>query len=120
MKCIQYSRQKYLAMRRTSSWLFVFLLTVSLLGLLLQSLLKLVLPHILPFLFSLFAMVPGLTIFIAPWISHAWLGGINPLAYPEKPWDELSKWKKFTVYINSIFLLAGSIFLWVVVFSQSG
>jgi hypothetical protein len=115
MKGLHYSQQKHINIRKISGTLFVSLLALAFLGFLLKSLLKSIFPLIMPLVISAYAIVPGLFIFIVPWMSHAWLGGINPISYPIEPWKELTNWKKFTVYVNSLFLLAGSILLFVLV-----
>ena len=50
-------------------------------------------------------IVPGiLLISQTPWFAFAWLRGMNPIAFPSTPWNELSKGKKRSVYFTAVFL----------------
>ena len=52
-------------------------------------------------------VMPGIFILIGkPWLAHAWLRGINPIAVSANPWDQLSDWQKLLTYIWS-FIFSG-------------
>ena len=48
-------------------------------------------------------ITPGiLIIFKLPWLSHAWLRGINSTWIPSSPWEQLSDGKRFMIYFYSL------------------
>ena len=67
---------------------------------------------IIMFLICISGMLPGLSIlFNAPWIAQAWFRGMNPHFFPDIPWEKLSKWKKFLVYLYSVLSLIATIII---------
>ena len=55
-------------------------------------------------------IVPALFILInTQWIAQAWLRGMNPHFFPETPWEQLPKGKKFSVYFYSAISFIASI-----------
>ena len=68
------------------------------------------------FLLIISWITPGvLVLFGVPWLAHAWLRGMNPIAFPPTPWNELSRGKRVSVYFTSVFFfifaVAGLLFL---------
>jgi hypothetical protein len=46
-------------------------------------------------------ITPGILIgFGVPWLAHAWLRGINPVAISDTPWEQLSSGKKVLTYFG--------------------
>lgn len=55
-------------------------------------------------------IAPGsFIIFGKPWLAHAWFRGINPIAISKTPWNQLSGFKKFLIYLNSLVFFIGMI-----------
>ena len=64
------------------------------------------------FLFSVYLIIPGITMFTRPWISQAWLNALHSLLIPNTPWEELPVEIKVLVFISSsISLLMGIVAL---------
>lgn len=48
-------------------------------------------------------ITPGILIVLNfPWFAQFWLRGINSFWFSGDPWDQLTGWKKFTIYFFSI------------------
>jgi hypothetical protein len=48
-------------------------------------------------------ITPGILIVLKfPWLAQFWLRGINSFWFSGDPWDQLTGWKKFTIYFFSI------------------
>jgi hypothetical protein len=48
-------------------------------------------------------LMPGVFLLLGvPWLAHAWLRGINPIAVPSTPWEQMSPGGKIFVYFHSI------------------
>ena len=56
-------------------------------------------------LFFVSWITPGILIILrVPWLAQAWLRGIDPFAYTDKPWEQLSTIQRFSVYFVSLLL----------------
>lgn len=56
-------------------------------------------------------ITPGILIlFGKPWLAHAWLRGINPVAIWDTPWEQSSGLQKFLIYFWSILFSGFTLF----------
>jgi hypothetical protein len=56
-------------------------------------------------------VTPGILIVLrVPWLAHAWLRGINPIAVPSTPWEQLSGGRKASIYFYAIGISALTLF----------
>lgn len=56
-------------------------------------------------------VTPGILIVLrVPWLAHAWLRGINPIAVPSTPWEQLSSGRKASIYFYAIGISALTLF----------
>ena len=104
--------KKIVSISRRIFW--VYLPTFFLIGWLLNELAKinllkwlgflgLIIGSIAWLLLALSGSIPGILILLGtPWLSRAWLRGINSIAISDTPWEQLSSWQKFLTYIWSL------------------
>jgi hypothetical protein len=63
---------------------------------------------------------PGILIFLGkPWLAHAWLRGINPIAVSSIPWDQLPSGRRLLTYFWSLLLLGFTILAILVMLIQA-
>jgi hypothetical protein len=65
-------------------------------------------------------ITPGILILLrVPWLAHAWLRGINPVAISDTPWKQLSGFQKFYFCFMSI-VISGITLFGIVTFTLQG
>jgi hypothetical protein len=56
-------------------------------------------------------ITPGILILLGkPWLAHAWLRGINPVAIWKTPWEQSSGFQDFLIYFWSILFSGFTLF----------
>ena len=56
-------------------------------------------------------ITPGILILLrVPWLAHAWLRGINPVAISNTSWEQLSGFQKVLIYFGSILISSFTLF----------